>query len=188
MLMDSFYTEKELEDAGFKRFGQNLKISRKASIYSPEKMSIGNNVRIDDFCLLNGKIELENNAHITGFTALHGEHKIIMKSFSSIASHGNIYSSSDDYLGNYMTNATVPDNYRNSNRKTVTIGKHAIIGASCVLLPGGNVGEGTSVGAMSLINKPLPPWTVCAGIPAKPIKERNNRILELEKEYISKYW
>ena len=59
--MDSFYTEKELENIGFKKMGTNIKISRKASIYSPEKMSFGNNIRIDDFCLLNGTIELENN-------------------------------------------------------------------------------------------------------------------------------
>ena len=67
--MDSFYTEKELENIGFKKMGTNIKISRKASIYSPEKMSFGNNIRIDDFCLLNGTIELENNIYIAGFTA-----------------------------------------------------------------------------------------------------------------------
>lgn len=183
--MNSFYSENELEDIGFKKLGDNIQISRKASIYSPEKMSFGSNIRIDDFCLLNGNIELENNIYIAGFTALHGEHKIMMKSFSAIASHGNIYSSSDDYLGDYMANPTVPDKFRNGNRKTVIIGKHAVIGASCVLLPGGNLGEGTSVGSMSLINKSLPPWTVCAGVPAKPIKERNNKILELEQKFHS---
>lgn len=183
--MSSFYTEKELEDIGFEKMGTNIKISRKASIYSPEKMKIGNNIRIDDFCLLNGNIELENNIYIGGFTALHGEHKIYIESFSAIASHGNIYSSSDDYSGKHLTNPTVPDIYRNSTRQLVKIGRHAIIGASCVLLPGGIVGEGTSVGSMSLINTSLPPWTICAGIPARPIKKRSNRILELEKMYLS---
>lgn len=183
--MDSFYTEKELEDIGFKKIGTNIKISRKASIYSPEKMSFGDNVRIDDFCLLNGTIELENNIHVAGFTALHGEHKIHMGSFSTIASHGNIFSSSSDYSGEFMTNSLVPDEFHISKRAEVEIGKHAIIGASCVLLPGGSVGEGTSVGSLSLIKTNLPPWMVCAGIPAKPIKKRSNRVLELEKEYLS---
>ena len=54
--MNSFYTENELKQIGFKRIGENVLISRKASIYQPELIEIGNNVRIDDFCILSGNI------------------------------------------------------------------------------------------------------------------------------------
>lgn len=44
-----FLTEKEIKILNFKSIGKNVLISDKASIYGAENMSIGNNVRIDDF-------------------------------------------------------------------------------------------------------------------------------------------
>ena len=66
----SFYSQKELTSIGFKSIGTNVLISKKASFYSPEEISIGNNVRIDDFCILSGKITLGSNIHISAFCAL----------------------------------------------------------------------------------------------------------------------
>ena len=45
----SFLSKDELTKIGFKKIGKNVFLSRKASIYGPENMEIGNNVRIDDF-------------------------------------------------------------------------------------------------------------------------------------------
>ena len=42
----------QLEDIGFKSVGKNVLISDKASIYGAGNISIGNNVRIDDFVVL----------------------------------------------------------------------------------------------------------------------------------------
>ena len=50
--MDSFYSRSELEHIGFATIGKNVLLSRKASIYSPAMISIGDNVRIDDFCIV----------------------------------------------------------------------------------------------------------------------------------------
>ena len=47
-----FYTREQLEKIGFKSIGENVLISDKTSIYSPQNISIGNNVRIDDYCVL----------------------------------------------------------------------------------------------------------------------------------------
>ena len=47
----SFLTQTQLHNLGFKSLGQNVLISDKASIYSPELISIGSHVRIDDFCI-----------------------------------------------------------------------------------------------------------------------------------------
>ena len=47
-----FYSREQLEKIGFKSLGENVLISDKTSIYSPENISIGNNVRIDDFSVL----------------------------------------------------------------------------------------------------------------------------------------
>ena len=69
-MMESFYTEEELAKIGFAFYGKDVRISRKASFYSVEKISIGNHVRIDDFCILSGYINIGNYVHIAAFCGL----------------------------------------------------------------------------------------------------------------------
>ena len=52
----SFYSEEELQQMGFAHVGHDVMISRKASIYGASNIWIGNHVRVDDFCVLSGKI------------------------------------------------------------------------------------------------------------------------------------
>lgn len=59
--MDSFFSKEELQLLNIK-VGNNVKISRKSSIYG-YNIEIGDNVRIDDFCILSGKIRLGNYIH-----------------------------------------------------------------------------------------------------------------------------
>jgi len=51
----------------------------------------------------------------------------------------------------------------------VTIHESCHFGSRTVILPGVEVGPRTIVGANSVVAKSLPPDTVCAGVPAKPI-------------------
>ncbi len=60
----SFYSEYELSKLGFKSYGSNCRISKNSTIYSAEKIILGNNVRIDDFCVLSGKITIGNYVHL----------------------------------------------------------------------------------------------------------------------------
>lgn len=70
--MSNFYNKEELENIGFKSIGEDVLISKKASIYSPEKIRIGNHVRIDDFVVLSGDITIGNYVHISAYVALYG--------------------------------------------------------------------------------------------------------------------
>lgn len=182
--MSNFYTSKELEKLGLLSFGENVLISRNASIYGADKISIGNNVRIDDFCILSGKITIENYVHIAAYSALYGSNKgIQIKDFANISSKVAIYSISDDFSGETMTNPMVPDKYKNIQSEKVIIEKHVIIGSGCVVLPGLILKEGSSFGAMTLINKNPEPWTINAGIPCKKIRKRNKSLLQLEADF-----
>lgn len=105
IIKNSFYEESELKQLGFKQIGKNVRISRKASFYGVSKISIGNNVRIDDFCILSGKIDIGNYIHIAAYSALYGgDDGIFLDDFVNISSRVCIYSVSDDYSGNSMTN------------------------------------------------------------------------------------
>lgn len=176
----------ESELARFKSVGKNVLVSNKASLIGIEKISIGNDVRIDDFCTLNaanGFIEIGSNVHIGGYCYLGGGGGIIMEDFSGISQGVRVYSASDDYSGKYMTNPTVPAEFTGVQSGTVTLEKHAIVGSNSVILPRVKIKEGTAIGAMSLIKKSCRPWSVYVGSPAQRIGPRDKGLLELEKMY-----
>lgn len=182
-----FLSEQELLEIGFAKIGKNVLISNKCSIYQAHKMEIGDNVRIDDFCILIGKITLGNNIHIGAFCHLSGGAGIRMEDYSGLSQRCSLYTQSDDYSGSSMTNPTIPEKYKKVHSGQIIIGKHAIIGASCVVLPGVTVGEGASVGAMSLVNKSVDAWTMNVGIPCKMLREREKTLLKMEHEYEKEY-
>lgn len=180
--VNSFYTEEELKEIPFQTIGNNVLISRKASIYSPEKMVIGNNVRIDDFCVLSGRITLGNFIHIAAYCGLFaGDAGIVVDDFCGLSSRCAIYAESDDYSGYAMTNPMVPKEFTNVTGGTVHLHKHSIIGTGTTILPNVEVGEGVAVTSMSLVYKKLKPWMLYGGIPCRQIDNRDRRILELEQ-------
>jgi len=183
--LSSYYTDLELKNIGFKSVGQNVLISKKASIYGVEKMEIGSNVRIDDFCFLSGNIKLGNYILISVGCILYGSvDGILMEDFSTLAPRVTIHVDSDDYSGNSLTNPMVDMEYRYMKNGAVKVRKHVIIGSSSVVLPNVEIGEGSSVGAMSLVISSIKPWTINAGVPAKGLKERSKELLKLEKEFL----
>lgn len=58
--------------------------------------------------------------------------------------------------------------------KPVKIGRDVWIGANCIILPGVTVGDGAVVAAGSVITKPVDPFTIVGGNPAKLLKTREN--------------
>ena len=189
--MKSFYDKEELSLLGFKSYGKNVLISRKASFYGASRIVIGNNVRIDDFCVLSagkGGIQIGNYIHIAVYSSLIGEGKITLEDFSGISSKVSIYSSNDDYSGEFMTNPTVPIEFTNVTHADVKICKHAIIGSGSVILPGVTLGEGAVVSALSLVNKDCEKFYIYKGNPAKKIVERRTEILKLEKEFLKTFF
>ena len=185
--MTSFYSKEELSQLGFKSIGDNVLISRKTSFYGISRISIGNNVRIDDFCVLstgNGGIHIGNFVHISIFASLQGEGKITLEDFSGISSKVSVYSSNDDYSGNFMTNPTVPSIFTGVIHADVLICRHALVGSGSIILPGVTLKEGAAVGALSLVNKDCEAFYIYKGNPAKKVVKRSRELLKLEKEFI----
>lgn len=184
--MNSFYSPEELAVLGLKSYGQNVLISRKSSIYGAMNIEIGNNVRIDDFCILSGNISIGDYVHIAAYSALYaGDAGIEIDDFANISSRVVIYAVNDDYSGESMTNPMIPGKYKIPQEEKVILHKHVIIGSGSTILPGVELKEGSAVGCMSLVKENLEMWTIYAGIPVKVIKERSRRARELEKELIS---
>lgn len=184
----SYYTEEELKNIGFKSIGRNVKISERVSFYNCEKIEIGDNSRIDDFCILSGKIKIGRNVHIAPQCLVAGGEKgIIFEDFTGLAYQVQVFTQSDDYSGRTLTNPTIPDQFKNEYKKEVFIGKHSIIGAGSIIMPGVYISVGTSIGAMSLVRKSTEPWGIYLGNPAKRIANRKMDLLELEQKYLEEF-
>ena len=181
----AYYTEEELQTLGLKYLGKNVKISDKASIYNHEQIEIGDNSRIDDFCVISGKIKIGKNVHITPTCLVAGGIEgIIFEDFTTIAYGVQVFTQSDDYSGKTMCNSTIPKKYKEEIFNEVILKKHSIVGAASVIMPGVILGEGTSIGAMSLVLKSTKPWGIYVGNPVKRLKDRKKDLLELEKKYL----
>ena len=182
----AYLTRKQLEDMSFKYLGENVKISEKASLYDPDQITVGDNTRIDDFCVVSGKVSFGRNVHIAVFCNIAGGTEgIVFDDFSGLACGCHIFTQSDDYTGSTLTNPTIPNKYKKITKGKVEIGRHSIVGTHSVIFPGVIFAEGCSLGAMSMLTKSTEPWGVYFGIPAKKIKNRKKDMLRLEALYLS---
>ncbi|WP_394242015.1 acyltransferase [Halopseudomonas laoshanensis] len=182
----AYLTDSELRELRFKRLGKNVKISDKASIYNADQMEIGDFSRIDDFCILSGRISIGKFCHITPMCLVAGGYPgILMDDFCTLAYGVKIFAQSDDYSGETMVSSLISKKFKKEILESVHLKRQTIVGAGSIVLPGVTLEEGCSVGAMTLVNKSTEPWGVYIGSPARRIKERKKDLLELEKEFLA---
>lgn len=186
---DSVYvTEKKLRELGFRSVGENVQIDRSCTIIGKEYISIGSNVRIDGYSTIIASsvgVQIGSYVHIGSHCTLAGGAGITMRDFCGLSQGVRIFSKSDDYSGNHLTNPTVPAHLTNVKSGMVTLGRHVIIGSGAVILPSVNIGDGAAVGALSLVTKNLTGWTIYTGVPAKRIRNRSQKLLTLESELLA---
>ena len=181
-------TAQEIAQMGFQSVGKNVQLSNRASFYNCAQISIGDHVRIDDFCVLSagvGGILIGNHVHIAVYSSLIGAGDIVLSDFANISSKVSIYSSSDDYSGEWMTNPTIPAKFTGVTHGKVFIGRHVIVGCNSVILPNIVLADGVVIGALSLVNKDCAAFGIYAGSPAKRIKERSRNLLVLEQAFLA---
>ncbi len=187
-MKSSFYSPSELKKLKFKAIGKDVLISRFARIYSMKEMELGSNVRIDDFCLLSGRIKIGSHVHISAFSSLvGGDAGIVLEDFVNISERVAIFAKTDDFSGASLTNPTIPEKYKNVVESQVILKKHSIVGVGSAIMPGVIMGEGSVLGARSFLKKSIEPWGIYAGAPAKKIKDRRNDLLKLEKLFLYEY-
>ena len=182
--MTSFYSEEELQHLGFRRCGKNVQISRNAKFYGISNISLGDHVRIDDFCILSGHISIGSYIHISPAVLMFaGDSGITLADYTTVSSRCALYAVTDDYSGTAMSNPMIPDQYRAVSAAPIVLEKHVLVGTGCTVLPGVTLAEGTSVGAMSLLNHSTKPWGIYYGSPAKRQQERQHDLLVLCHEF-----
>jgi acetyltransferase-like isoleucine patch superfamily enzyme len=181
--MNSFYSKAELYELGFKSIGDEVYISKKASFYAINKISIGNNVRIDDFCIISGNVTLGNHIHIAAYCGIYGSYGVELEDFTGLSPRCTIFSSMDDFSGDFLISPTTKKEHNNLINGKVIIKKYSQLGIETVIFPNITFEEGCATGAKTLVTKSTLPWGIYIGQPAKRLKERNKGLLKFINEY-----
>jgi len=188
-MIDSFYSRDELAGLGLAGYGEDVRISRKASLYNPSRIRLGSHVRVDDFAVMTAGepgIELGSYVHICCFCALHGASGIVMGDFTGLSARTVLYSETDDFTGESLTFPFFPHRFKPGYRRgRIVLQRHAIVGTNCTVMPGVELAEGAAIGAHTLVLHSCAPWTIYAGVPARVLNGRSRTMLQLERDYLA---
>jgi acetyltransferase-like isoleucine patch superfamily enzyme len=170
-----FLTAEELMKLDFAEIGENVLIHETVVLVGTEKMRFGSNIRIDPYCVISADEDLliGSHVHIAADVLLSGGAGITLSDFAGISHGAKLLSASDDFTAGALTGPTVSADLRNVQAARIVIGRHAVIGANSVVLPGTQVEEGAMVGALSLARGTLEAWKVHAGAPARVVGDRD---------------
>jgi acetyltransferase-like isoleucine patch superfamily enzyme len=145
-----FYAQVHVSEIGKVHMGKGSSIAPTATLRFGEHITIGSNTHVNHMCDI--WASHEGNIRI-GNDVLFGP-KVHINS----ANH------------NFKKGQLIREQY--GEHADVEIGNDVWLGAHVVVLPGVKIGEGSVVGAGSIITKDIPPYSVAVGSPAKVIKKR----------------
>jgi galactoside O-acetyltransferase len=159
---------------GLAAVGEDVTIYPLAKLLDPERITVGSHVIIDDFVLLQGGggLEIGNHVHVAAFASVMGAGPTRLGHFCSISQGARLVTGTDVLDGPNLVNSTIPPRLRRTDRPGIQIGDFAVVGANATVLPGLTVGAGAVVGGGSVVVEDLEPWTIYAGVPARPLRER----------------
>lgn len=160
------------------------------NLINPEYMIIGKGVIIDDFVLIYAKpdciVKIGDYTHIASFASITGGPATIGK-FVGIASGSRLLCGSENYQGGALMTASVPDDFRQVDRRGIVIGDYCVVGANAVIFPGVIIGDGAIVGSLSVVKKSLEPWGVYIMRNGKMVKIRTRNkedTIEQERKFM----
>jgi galactoside O-acetyltransferase len=165
--------------SGFHRAGTNVKIYDWAKILSPETVTLGSDIIIDDFVFLGShhRLIIGNHVHIASHASISGGGDVLIGDFAGISSGARLISGTDDFTDGALTGPTLPPAFRSVRRGRIVLGPHVVVGSNAVVLPDVTIGEGSTVGAGAVVTRDLDAWGIYVGAPARKVKTRPRELL-----------
>ena len=96
--------------------------------------------------------------------------KFIVKEHCSIAECLTVHTGNHARVLGYFISDITEENKPRGYDADVIVENDVWIGANVTLLSGVIIGRGATVAAGAVVNKSMPPYCICGGVPAKPIK------------------
>lgn len=155
--MNLFFDKSELRSCG-----ENVIIGRTVRIKDPHRVSIGNNVIIDDYTYISGDVSIGDYVHIApGCVLSASSGGIEMQALSGLSAGCKVYGGSSNYMKIGLDMPTIPKEFQyNVILEKTILRSFVLVGANCVVLPGCDLPQGLSVAAGIILRKnyQLKPW------------------------------
>ncbi|NVO32128.1 acyltransferase [Hymenobacter lapidiphilus] len=165
--------------------GEDVFISANVEIRRPHLVRVGSHVAIDSGVYLTTAAEIGDYVHLSPYLTIIGgaQSTLVVEDFVTIAAGSRFICGSDRFMGDGFTSVTAPDEYRDTvDFGIIRCSRFAGIGTNVVVMPNVTIGEGSVIGACSLVTKDTEPWTIYMGVPARPVKIRpREKMLEYAK-------
>ena len=177
-----------------KHMGENVKIGAGVKIVNPHLVSLDDDVVIMDNCTLIARegtyIHIGKNNYLCERVYLDTEHEggyfdfgewVYLGTGTTCFGHFGLEIGDNSLLAQNITITPYshifddPDKRiwdQGGHSKKVTIGKDCYLGMGVCVMYSGDIGDGSVIGAGSTVVKPIPPYCVAVGTPAKVIKKR----------------
>lgn len=163
----------------FLSFGKKSRLYIIGDIVHPERISIGDNVKLQDFITLTAWPQFSSDKALIVIGS-----NCIFGSFNHITAINKIEIGNGFLSGKWVTitdnshgttdmkDLKLPPCCRNVISKgPVIIGKNVWVGDKATILPNVIIGDGAVIAANSVVTKDVPPYSVVAGNPARIIKQ-----------------
>lgn len=128
-------------------------------------IEIGENVQVNDY------------VHISAIDSVKIGNNVLIGSKVLITDHNHGFYG----VNNIHDNPAIPPLKRRLSYLPVEIGDNVWLGESVIILPGVKIGQGSVIGAMSVVTKEIPPFCIAVGSPAIVIKKYNFTTNKWEK-------
>jgi acetyltransferase-like isoleucine patch superfamily enzyme len=174
--------------------GRNVVFGQNVVLRHPHKIHVGDDVVIDDNCLIdakgesnagirigsgvfigrnsilsckNGDIELANGANVGFNCEIFSASRVRIGANVLMAAYSYVIGGDHDF-----SDASRPVLEQTRRSAGVSVGDGAWIGAGAKILDGVNVGEGAIIGAAAVVREDVEPRAVAVGIPARVVSTR----------------
>jgi galactoside O-acetyltransferase len=165
--------------------GADVRIFELVRITDPGQVSVGSHVVIDDFVFVQGGegVKIASYVHLASFSSVTGGGQAQIGECTGVSSGARILTGTDLTDGSGLFGPLIPSALRAVQRSRTKLGRHVLVGANAVVLPGVTVGDGAVIGAGSVVTSDVPPWTINVGVPARVIKDRpREQVLRYARE------
>jgi len=174
--------------------GRNVSFGVGVTLRHPRKIRLGDDVAVDDGCVLDAKGTANDGIRI-GRRVFLGRHTIlackdgdiVLEDGVNISYQCTVFSASsvrigaDTLLAGYcyvvgggheLGRTDIPVIRQGRPSKGIDIGTGAWLGTRATILDGVQVGHDAVIGAHAVVTQDVPPFAIAAGIPARVIRDR----------------
>jgi acetyltransferase-like isoleucine patch superfamily enzyme len=169
------------DNVQFHSCGADVRVDDWVRITRPELVDIGSHVAIDFGFYCSVRMTIGDYVHISPHVSVVGgiDGFLAIDSFITISSGSRLVCNGETFSGEGLVGPFIPKEFRDRLKcAPIRMERFSSVASNAVILAGCALAEGSVVGAGSVLTKSTEPWTVYAGVPARPIKKRPADIMK----------